>query len=255
MSGPETPSNPAAGAVSNGLGQIERAVDAYVSPSKTFIDVRRSASWWLPFLLAVLVGYLFTFAVQHEVGFQKLAESTLHNNAQLQQRASSMSPEQLQQTISGIAMSYRVTFYAAPVFVLLVSLIAAGVLMMSFNLGLGAQATFSQYLAVWMYAYLPMLFKSLLACIALFAGLGADQFRIENPVGTNIGFYLGQDAPKWLNTLLSFADIFSLWTVVLLIIGAAIVARVKRGQAAIVVVGWWVLIVLFSTGMAAVRGQ
>jgi hypothetical protein len=254
MTEPETTPRSDKWPASNGLGQIERVVDAYVAPTRAFADIRRSASWWLPFLLTVVMGYLFTFAIQHEIGFEKLAETTLQNNAQMQQRTSSMTPDQVQQMNASVATSYKVALYAAPVLTLIFALVAAGILMMSFNLGLGAQTPFPHYFAVWMYATLPLLFKSLLASITLFAGLGADQFQLENPVGTNIGFYLGQDAPKWLSTLLSSADIFTLWTVALLVIGCATVTKVKRGQAAMVVVGWWVLAVLASTAMAAIRG-
>ena len=36
------------------LSQAERVVDTFVAPRKTFTDIRRSASWWLPFVLMVL---------------------------------------------------------------------------------------------------------------------------------------------------------------------------------------------------------
>jgi hypothetical protein len=38
---------------------------------------------------------------------------------------------------------------------------------------------------------------------------------------------------------------------VLLIIGTAIVAKVPKGKAAIVVVGWWIFGLLLSVGIAA----
>ena len=38
-----------------GLSQMERVVDTFVAPKKTFTDILRSTSWWLPFLLMVLV--------------------------------------------------------------------------------------------------------------------------------------------------------------------------------------------------------
>ncbi len=243
-----------ANSASQSLSQIERVIDAYVAPSKTFADIRRSASWWLPFLLGVVVSYIFVFAVQHEIGFQKVAETSLQNNAQMQQRMSSMTPAQVQQTYATVANVTKAIVYVSPVIALLVALISAGILMASFNFGLGAHASFSQYLAVWFYAGLPIMLKWILTCITLFAGLGADQFQMENPVGTNIGFYLSQDAPKWLSTMLSSADILTIWTVILLILGCSIVAKVKRNNAAIVVVGWWVLAILGMTAMAALRG-
>lgn len=237
----------------NGLGQIGRVVNAYVAPAKTFADIRRSASWWLPFLLGVVVAYLFTFAVQREVGFQKVAENSMQSNVQMQEKMSSMTPAQVQQMYATVAKVTRTISYAAPIGTLIFALVASSLLMASFNFGLGANVPYAQYLAVWFYAGLPLLFKWILASITLFTGLGADQFQIENPVGTNIGFYLSPDAPKWLSTLLSSADIFTLWTVILLVIGCATVAKVKRSSAAAIVVGWWMLAILGMTAMAALR--
>ena len=36
-----------------GLSQVERVVDTFVAPSKTFADILRSTSWWLPFLIQI----------------------------------------------------------------------------------------------------------------------------------------------------------------------------------------------------------
>ena len=44
------------------------------------------------------------------------------------------------------------------------------------------------------------------------------------------------------------------WTLVLLGMGTAAVAGVKRGSGYIAVFGWWAIIVLFGVGIAAVRG-
>lgn len=239
---------------SAGLSQIERVVDTYVAPTKTFMDIRRNASWWMPFLIGVIVSYMFAFALQREVGFQKVAENSMQGNAQMQEQMSTKSPAEVHQIYANIAKVTRIMTYSAPIMTLIFAMIASGIFMACFNFGLGAQVPFSQYLAVWFYAGLPLIIKWILASITLFAGLGADQFNIQNPVGTNIGFYLSQDAPKWLSTLLSSADIFTVWTVILLVIGYATVAKVKRSSAAFVVVGWWALAVLGMTVMAAARG-
>ena len=53
------------------LGQVERVVDTFVAPSKTFIDILRDASWWLPWLLAVLVTLGFGATIQQKVGWDK----------------------------------------------------------------------------------------------------------------------------------------------------------------------------------------
>jgi hypothetical protein len=50
---------------------------------------------------------------------------------------------------------------------------------------------------------------------------------------------------------LSFFDVIGIWNLVLLVIGTSIVAKVSRGKAAAVVVGWWVLIFIVSVVSAA----
>ncbi len=51
-----------------GLSEVERVVDTFVAPSKTFTDILRSTSWWLPFLLLVVVSFGTTVVVEKQVG-------------------------------------------------------------------------------------------------------------------------------------------------------------------------------------------
>ena len=54
-----------------------------------------------------------------------------------------------------------------------------------------------------------------------------------------------------MRALLGFFDAIGIWVLVLLVIGTAIIAKVKRGQASMVVVGWWLLMLIVSVGIAA----
>lgn len=237
-----------------GLSQIERVVDAYVAPTETFADIRRNATWWLPFILGIIVSLFFVASIDHQIGFDQVAQANINMNAQAQQRISALLDAQREQVMHTIALSTRIISYAYPVIVLIIALIAAGLLMISFNFGLGAQASYKQYFAVWFYAGLPFLIKYILAAIAIFAGASTEQFDIRNPVGSNIGWYLSSDTPLWLRTALSSVDVFTIWVVVLLVLGCATVARVKRSSATAIVIGWWILVILANTVVAVVRG-
>jgi hypothetical protein len=52
--------------------------------------------------------------------------------------------------------------------------------------------------------------------------------------------------PKTVIALGSAIDIFTIWALVLLTIGCAIVGNIKKGQAAIVVWGWWVVMTILK---------
>ncbi len=247
---PDTSANAEA---SSPLSQVERVVDTFIAPSKTFNDILRDASWWLPWLLGVLVTLGYSAAIQQKIGWDKTYSNILQHSSETQQeRFPQLSPDQQARQKAVAASFTKYIVWASPLLGLLFSAIAAGVLLMTLNFGLGGQARFGQLFAVWMYATLPWLIQAILATVALFAGLDADAFNLKNPVGTNLGYYLPSDWPQWLITFGTSIDVLSIWVVILLIIGCAIVARTKVAATATAIVVWWVVITLVKTGMAAI---
>jgi len=233
-----------------GLNEVERVVDVFVAPSKTFTDILRSATWWLPFVLLVVVTLGVTVVVDKQVGFARVAENQIRQNPKQEEAMNNLTPEQRAQRLRGMAVGYRYTSYASFVFILMFVAVAALLYWASFNFGLGAQTTYGQMFAVWMYASMPRLISGILAILTLLFGGNADAYDMRNPVGTNLAYYM-PDAAPWLRAFLSFFDVIGLWVLVLLIIGTAIVAKVPRGKAAMVVVGWWIFGLLVTVGIAA----
>jgi Yip1 domain len=242
--------NDTSGVEGAGLSQVERVVDAYIAPSKTFTDILRSSSWWLPFLLVILVSLIATVVVDKRVGFDTVVQNSMHDSPKQEEKLAELQPEQRAAQLRIMAVAYRYSAYASPVFVLLISAIGTLALWASFNFGLGAKTTFGQMFSVWMYASLPKLLSGLLMILTLLFGGAAESFNLKNPVGTNLGFYMS-DSAAWVKTLLGFFDVLGIWVLVLMVIGTAIVAKVKRQQAAMVVVGWWLLALIVSVGLTA----
>jgi hypothetical protein len=237
-------------AMGPGLNQVERVVDTFIAPTQTFTDILRSTSWWLPFVLAVLVTLGVSFAIDKKVGFDRVVENAIHASPKQEDQLSSLTPEQRESRLKGMAVGYRYTTYASPIFILIFSAIGAAVLWGSFNFGLGARTTFGQMFCLWMYCSLPRLLGGLLTIVTICFGGNAESFDLKDPVGTNIGYYLADAAP-WLKTALGFFDVIGIWTLVLLVLGTAVVAKVSRGKAAAVIVGWWVLILVISVATTA----
>jgi hypothetical protein len=236
-----------------GLSQVERVVDTFVAPSKTFTDILRSTSWWLPFVLLVLVTWASTAVVEKQVGWDRVSENQIHQNPKAEERMANLTPEQRAAQVRLSANITRYVSYGSFVLILLFVAIFALIYWASFNFGLGAKTTFGQMFAVCMYAGLPRLLTGLLTILTLLFGNSADTYDVRNPVGTNLAYFM-PDAGPALKAALSFFDVIGLWNLVLLIIGTAIVAKVSRGKAAAVVVGWWVLGLLISVAIAAVTG-
>ena len=234
------------------LSQVERVVDAFVAPSKTFTDILRSTSWWMPFVIMAIVMMAATFAIDKKVTFEAVAQQQMTKTEASAERFQAMPPDQRDHAIKTTAMITRYSNYCGFAIILIFVSLEALVFWASFNFGLGAKTTFGQIFAVIMYAGMPRMFISLLTVVLLYAGVGVDNFDIQNPVGTNIGYFI-QDHPA-LRMAGSFFDVFGLWSLVLLVIGMAIISRKSIGQSAAVVVGWWFLGLLLLTGVAAAFG-
>jgi uncharacterized integral membrane protein len=232
------------------LSQVERVVDTYIAPSKTFTDILRSTSWWLPALLFFIVSAAFAFTVDKKIGYDAVVEQSIQQSPAAQDRLSSLSPSEKALRIHQQAVGTKYVSYVGGIFFLIFALIFALINWATINFGFGAKTTFGQNFALQMYASLPLVLKSLLCSILVYAGVGTEQFNMQNPAGTNLGFYF-TDSPAWVKTALTFFDIFGLWTLVLAVIGLAVISGKSKGKAAAVVFGWWVFFMVIITGVTA----
>lgn len=231
-----------------GLSQIERVVDVFVAPSKTFKDILRSTAWWMPLLLLSVLSLCSVAVMQQQVGFERAYENQLNTPA-AQERMSQVTPEQKAQQMKVGVMITKVISYAIPVFILVTLAIYALILWGCFNFILGAQTTFPQVLAVTLYASLPTVLLSILLMVTLSFGGNAESYDYNYPVGTNLGYYLA-DSPGWLRALLGRLDLIQLWILGLVTYGMSVIAKKTVAQSAMIVVGLWLL----ATLGAGVRG-
>jgi len=233
------------------LSQVQRVIYTFTAPSKTFSDIKRSTSWWLPFVLGMIATYALFFTVQAKVGWDQVTENQIRMNAKQAEQMDKLTPEQ---RATQMAIASKVTegiFMAFPLFSLIVVAVIASVLLATINFGFGGKAKFWEAFAVCSFAGLPGILKVLLGIAALLAGAAPESFNSRNFSGTNIGYYLAPDTNKAVMALATSLDVVTIWTLVLYSIGFSIIAGTKRNSGYIAVFGWWILIVLIGTGWAA----
>jgi hypothetical protein len=240
-----------------GLSQWQRVTNTFTAPSKIFEDIKRgNRSWWLPLILVSLVGYLFFAVVATRIGIHQTVENQTHLSAKAEEGMANATPEQREKALGFWVTFSEVLFIANPAITLgWYSLLSLG-LIGTINFGFGGRAKYGSILAVWLYSLLPvMVIKPLLGCVVIFAGMAPESFNIKNFAPTNIGSFLNPlETNAALYAFLTSLDVIQIWSLVLLAIGVAAVAGVKRSSGYIAVFGWWAIIVLFGVGIAAVTG-
>lgn len=243
--------------VAPGLSQMQRVTNTFTAPSKTFADIKRgNKSWWMPFLLSALVTYLFFFAITSKVGWATVSENMVRMNPKTEERMSQLTPEQRETQMKGMRYGTEGVFAASPIlFGLGFTALIAGVLLGTINFGFGGRATYGSVFAVCIYAFLPWLIRAVLGTIVLYAGTVPESFNLNTPAPTSLGAFLSpQDTNIALYTFATWMDFTTIWCLVLLGMGLATVAGVKRSSGYIAVFGWWALLLIISVGWAAAMG-
>jgi hypothetical protein len=235
-----------------GLSEPQRLVNTFIAPSKTFTDIRRNASWWVPLLLISIFSVAFFVMIDKKVGFDQVARNMLENSKAIQQ----LDPAQQQLAYSRTALGLKFGEYAAPIFILVYVLVIAAVLMATFNFMMDAQVSFSQSMAIVMYGWLPGILSAILSMFALAFG-DAEGFRMDNPIGTNPAHFMDPTTTsKFVYAMLTSVDLISIWMIVLIGMGFALNAKKKisTGSAITTVAVWYFIVKLCGAGFAALRG-
>ena len=235
---PVLPASPAPAPETAPLSQGARIINAFIAPSKTFTDLRRSASWWAPWILLAVFVIVNVYAMGKQIGFEQISKNQVAHSSRADQFEKLPADQQAKQ----LSISSKIIAgfsYGSPVLLLLYCLIATLPLWLTFKL-MGGETTFGQAYAITMYSWLPGIIGAILGTISLFAGVNPEGFDASNPVGTNLAYYLDPDTTgKFVRGMASSLDVLSIWTVVLVGIGYACTSKVKRPTAIIVVAAWY----------------
>jgi hypothetical protein len=247
---PLPPVAPSPAAEAAPLSEGARIINTFVAPSKTFTDLRRSAAWWAPWLLISVVSVAFIFTIGKQVGFEQISKTQIAHSKRAEQFDKLPADQQAQQLQLSVKI-FQFFAFGSPLLILFFTLISTVTLWATFKVGFSAETTFGQAYAIGMYAGLPGIIGAILGIISLFAGVNPEGFDINNPVGTNLAYYLDPDTTgKFVRGMASSLDILIIWTIVLIGIGFASTSKVKRSTAIAVVACWYLIYKLLSSGLA-----
>ena len=243
---------PVAGVFALIIADGVRIFNTFFAPSKTFTDIKRSASWWAPFLLMAVVSCGFAFVVAKKVGWEQVTQNKFRLAPKQADALERLPADQRERQMKIAVIVSMVEAYGTPVFRLLGLVIVAAVLMATFNFGVGSEISFKHALAVVTYAKLPDIVREGLAAVSLLAGTNPEGFFFQNPVATNPAYFMDPAKSLPLYSLAASLDIISLWILILTAIGFARISKLKTGTTMAVVFGWYFLLTLIGAGVAAI---
>ncbi len=220
-----------------------RILGVLVAPVKTFRSIAERPTWVVPLVVFVLAIALMTFTMFQKVDFEEAMRE------QMAAQGQEVPPEA--ENMGGIMKGCAAV--SAIVFPVIMVLVFAGIYMI-FNL-FGGQLRYKTSLSVVAYASMPAAIMALLSIPVILSRQELDMVQLQSGrvLASNLAFFAPEDASPRLVALLGSLDFFSLWSLILTIIGFHLAARVSKVTAAAVSSVVWVLVVLFGVAMAGLR--
>lgn len=216
-----------------GLSEPQRLVNVFIAPSKTFEDLKRNSSWWVPWAISAVFTLIFSIIAVQKIDMARFVQEQIDRSPSAQKRLENLTPEQRAQGMAIQATITKVGFYAAPVIALLLGLIVAAVLMAVYNFVLGAEVPFPRAMAVVFYSGIPGILGTILLIISFLASSDPNTIDItRNPMPTNPAFFMDPEGNKVLYALASAIDVFKIWAVVLLGLGFSTVSSNRKPNVA-----------------------
>ncbi|HVO99667.1 MAG TPA: YIP1 family protein [Bryobacteraceae bacterium] len=228
------------------MSEIGRLAGVFFEPGKVFADLAAKPRWLVPILISILLGLCFVYALNSRVGWDQTIRQAMTNNP----RTADLTPAQKEQAIQrGAQVAAIVAWIGAilgpPVFVLVI----AGVLTGLFNALLGTDLRFGQMFSITAYAMLVRGLYTVLIVLILYLKPPEDFDIRFNPF--SIGGYLNRtDTPKWLMSLATSFDLFSIWSIVLLAIGFSVASKkLSFGKCLTAIAIPWLVVVVALMGL------
>ncbi len=221
-----------------------RVISVLTSPAKTFASIAERPTFVVPLVLLAVLGALVINVTFTKVDPQDLVRTIEEQGRQMP--AGGPAPETLL-SISRWAGTAGALFIS-PLTYVVVALLFWVLLRL-----LGSEMDFVRSLSVTVHGFVPF---GVAALIGIPVALARDSISMADAQGgqflqSNLGALAGEDTSQVVKALLSSVDLFSIWCIVLLVIGFRIVAKISKGAAWGSVLAIWGLGILIKVGMAA----
>jgi Yip1 domain len=235
------------------ISPVSAVVGTFASPSETFRRLIARPTWWLPFVLVVLSTAATWAVVSPKMDMDRTIRESIEKQAEKSGRT--IPAEQINRQVE-VSKKMMPVFFGVAVVASAVFFFFAALVLWGAAKAMGAEAGYTQFLALWGHAALPSILGLLLS-IPIFMQLpdaSLTQDGVQQVVKSNVGAFLDPSAPAPLRAFASSIDIFSFAVLFLLIVAFRRVPGLSKGAATATPIVLWLVIVIGKVAWRAVMG-
>jgi hypothetical protein len=226
------------------LGPVARLGGVIYAPAKTFESIAARPTWMLPLALWTLFSVLVAMPMMRRMDMEGMirrqAERSGRAIPENKMREALQRGERLRPMLLGATALWPT---AASAFL-------AGLFWILWKL-FGSEVTFAQTFGVTTHAFLPAVVSAGLLLPIILSRQRIDPLAAGSLLKSNPGFLTNAQEHPVRASLLQSIDVFSLWTLALLVVGLSTATRTPKAKTATTLVTLWVLYIGVRVGWVA----
>jgi hypothetical protein len=217
------------------------------APVDTFRDIARRPDILVPLLVILVLSFAGSILTMNYVDWDAMIAQ---QSEQMKKQNPNMSEADIERTSGFVRAMGKVSAFVGPLIMVAWYAVVAGVLLLAFRL-MGGEGTYKQAFSTTLYAWMPLVLFGIIVTIVILARGSFDPTQMATLVKSNPAFLVDMKEQPVLFALLSALDIFTIWTVILLIVGFAALAKTSFAKSAAIVISLWVVMIVIKIGFAA----
>lgn len=229
------------------MSAVQRFFGVFFSPGKTFQDINRKPSFVLPLIVWIILSVVATAIIMPKIDM----EATIQQ--QIEKSGRSVSDADLERAAAMGGKFAAIAGYASAVFgPIVISAILGGIFFGFVRLWKGG-STFMKVFSVIVHSFIVQLIKVIVAIPLVIRKESLLAEEAQQIVQSNLSlFFNREETSAPLYALASRIDIFSIWTLVLIIIGLTAVSKLNIKQSATISIILWLIYIAFTVVIAAI---
>jgi hypothetical protein len=223
-----------------------RLIGVLISPRKTFEAIAARPTWVAAALALVVVVATVGYLAAERMDWDDVMRG------QLAQSGQEVPAEVIDRQVALMEKSGSLISLFTGVGPVVLALIAAALFLLAFRLLGSEKLDFVSSFSVVLHSCMPVVVGALLSLPVILSKttIGFEQ-ATRGYLMSNLAFLAGDETAPALRALLARLDFFSIWILVLLILGYRVVARVSTKAASATVILLWLILVGIAVGWTA----
>lgn len=228
---------------------FSRIIGVFFAPGETFASIVRRPDFVVPLVLIFVVSIVTGILIAQKVDFKDMARQAIEANP----RTASLPQDVQQKQVNLMGGVMKVATYSSPLLSMLILVVIAAILFAAFKI-FGGEGDFLQALSITIYAWLPNIIRAIVSVAVVLSKKSLTLYSLQNPVASNFGYFINDPRLHPVEfAFLSSIDLFTIWTLILLIIGFSTMSRFSRAKSAVIVLSLWAIKILFAVAGGAAQ--